>query len=124
MQPVVFGGFAVMRSTDFGLKLVVVFYVTTTSRLMPVLVQYSRSFPGYLETCTVVLYSTQVFLMCGDSFDVYSTALYRLDSASHVSHLSWVRCALSWHRLHDRKKKRSRLIVRLKCQPGSWKAVC
>ena len=61
MQPVVFGGFAVMRSTDFGLKLVVVFYVTTTSRLMPVLVQYSRSFPGYLETCTVVLYSTQAF---------------------------------------------------------------
>ena len=52
------------------------------------------------------------------------TVLYPLDSASHVTHLSWVRCALSWHRLQDRKKKRSRLTVRLKSQPGSWKAVC
>ena len=61
MQPVVFREFAVMRSADFGLKLVVVFCVTSTSRLMPVHVQYSCSFPGHLETCTVVLYSTQVF---------------------------------------------------------------
>ena len=34
------------------------------------------------------------------------TVLYRLDSAWHVTHVSWVRYALSWHRLRDKKKER------------------
>jgi len=70
----------------------------------------------YCGTAQQVVLIVVTVLMCA--------VLYRSDSASHVTHLSWARCALSRHRLQDRKKKPSRLIVRLKSQPGLWKAVC